>query len=134
MAARKRGKPSRPTSCNPVAAGEGPSTCGSGSTKRVAELDRVSEGRSLRAVARAYVELAEVASGLAAAVERQGSGQRAPAAEAGRPSTVRCRLARTVASWPARIQGMVPPGRYGECCAGASVGVSSMQRSIRSNA
>lgn len=37
----------------------------------VAELDRVSEGRSLRAVARAYVELAEVASGLAAAVERE---------------------------------------------------------------
>ncbi len=36
----------------------------------VAELDRVSEGRSLRAVARAYVELAEVASELAAAVER----------------------------------------------------------------
>jgi hypothetical protein len=36
----------------------------------VAELDRVSEGRSLRAVARAYVELADVASGLATAVER----------------------------------------------------------------
>lgn len=37
----------------------------------VAQLDRVSEGRSLRAVARAYVELAEVASGLAVAVERE---------------------------------------------------------------
>ncbi len=37
----------------------------------VAELDRVSEGRSLRAVARAYVELADVSSGLAAAVERE---------------------------------------------------------------
>jgi hypothetical protein len=37
----------------------------------VAELDRVSEGRSLRAVARAYVELADVASELAAAVERE---------------------------------------------------------------
>jgi hypothetical protein len=37
----------------------------------VAELDRVSEGRSLRAVARAYVELADVVSELAAAVERE---------------------------------------------------------------
>lgn len=37
----------------------------------VAELDRVSEGRSLRAVARAYVDLADVASGLADAVERE---------------------------------------------------------------
>jgi hypothetical protein len=37
----------------------------------VAELDRVSEGRSLRAVARAYAELADVASELAAAVERE---------------------------------------------------------------
>ena len=35
----------------------------------VAELDRVSEGRSLRAVASAYAELAEVASQLADAVE-----------------------------------------------------------------
>jgi hypothetical protein len=37
----------------------------------VAELDRVSEGRSLRAVARAYAELAEIASELAKAVERE---------------------------------------------------------------
>ena len=37
----------------------------------VAELDRVSEGRSIRAVGRAYFELAEVASELAAAVERE---------------------------------------------------------------
>jgi len=37
----------------------------------VAELDRVSEGRSLRAVASAYAELAEVASQLAAAVEHE---------------------------------------------------------------
>ena len=37
----------------------------------VAELDRVSEGRSLRAVARAYAELADVASKLADAVERE---------------------------------------------------------------
>jgi hypothetical protein len=37
----------------------------------VAELDRVSEGRSLRAVARAYTELSEVAAQLAKAVERE---------------------------------------------------------------
>jgi hypothetical protein len=37
----------------------------------VAELDRVSEGRSLRAVASAYTELAEVASQLADAVEQE---------------------------------------------------------------
>ncbi len=36
-----------------------------------AELDRVSEGRSLRAVGTAYAELADVASQLAEAVERQ---------------------------------------------------------------
>jgi hypothetical protein len=37
----------------------------------VAELDRVSEGRSMRAVGRAYAELAEIASELAHAVERE---------------------------------------------------------------
>jgi hypothetical protein len=36
----------------------------------VAELDRVSEGRSLRAVGRAYGELATAAAGLARAVEK----------------------------------------------------------------
>jgi len=37
----------------------------------VAELDRVSEGRSIRAVGHAYRELAEVASQLAQAVDRE---------------------------------------------------------------
>jgi hypothetical protein len=37
----------------------------------VAELDRVSEGRSMRAVGRAYAEIAELASALAEAVERE---------------------------------------------------------------
>jgi len=37
----------------------------------VAELDRVSEGRSMRAVGSAYAELADVASQLARAVERE---------------------------------------------------------------
>ena len=36
----------------------------------VAELDRVSEGRSIRAVGRAYLELAETSSELAKAAER----------------------------------------------------------------
>ena len=37
----------------------------------VAELDRVSEGRSMRAVGQAYAEIAEIASALAKAVERE---------------------------------------------------------------
>ena len=37
----------------------------------VAELDRVSEGRSIRAVGHAYAELADVASQLAKAVARE---------------------------------------------------------------
>ncbi|MGH2890978.1 MAG: hypothetical protein ACRDNJ_15270 [Solirubrobacteraceae bacterium] len=37
----------------------------------VAELDRVSEGRSMRAVGRAYADLGEAASQLAGAVERE---------------------------------------------------------------
>jgi len=47
----------------------------------VAELDRVSEGRSLRAVARAYAELGDVTDQLALAVEREdrGSGLLPPA-------------------------------------------------------
>ena len=52
----------------------------------VAELDRVNEGRSLRAVARAYTELADAAAQLAEAVEREdrASGLLPPAARAGR--------------------------------------------------
>ena len=37
----------------------------------VAELDRVSEGRSMRAVGRAYAELADIATQLAKAIERE---------------------------------------------------------------
>ena len=37
----------------------------------VAELDRVSEGRGIQAVGRAYAELADIASQLAKAVERE---------------------------------------------------------------
>lgn len=37
----------------------------------VAELDRVTESRSMRAVGRAYAELSDVAAQLASAVERE---------------------------------------------------------------
>lgn len=37
----------------------------------VAELDRVSEGRSMRAVARGYTDLAQIAAELANAIERE---------------------------------------------------------------
>jgi hypothetical protein len=37
----------------------------------VNELDRVSEGRSMRAVGRAYADLAEIATELATAIERE---------------------------------------------------------------
>ena len=57
----------------------------------VAELDRVSEGRSLRAVASAYAELADLASELAAAIERED-----------------------------RATGLLPPGRTGRRRAAAS--------------
>lgn len=52
----------------------------------VAEPDRVSEGRSMRAVGRAYADLADVASELANAVEREGSGNPATAGS-GTPAT-----------------------------------------------
>jgi hypothetical protein len=57
----------------------------------VAELDRVSEGRSHRAVGSAYAELADLASGLAAAIERED-----------------------------RATGLLPPGRTGRRRAAAS--------------
>lgn len=47
----------------------GPETLWDRFDEAVAELDRVSEGRSLRAVGHAYAELAEVTSQLAKAVE-----------------------------------------------------------------
>lgn len=54
----------------------------------VAEVDRVSEGRSLRVVARAYAELGDVANQLALAVEREdrASGLLAPAVRRPRKS------------------------------------------------
>ena len=54
----------------------------------VAELDRVSEGRSIRAVGRAYAELADIAAQLAKAVAREdrASGLLPPARTARRRS------------------------------------------------
>ena len=56
----------RPGSCR-----RGPVALWERFDEAVAELDRVSEGRSMRAVGRAYAELADVARELATVVERQ---------------------------------------------------------------
>lgn len=67
-AARGGAKP--PYELQPGTGRRGPEELWGRFDEAVAELDRVSEGRSIRAVGRAYSELAEVASELAAAVER----------------------------------------------------------------
>jgi hypothetical protein len=67
-AARGGAKP--PYELQPGTGRRGPGELWERFDEAVAELDRVSEGRSIRAVGRAYSELAEVASELAAAVER----------------------------------------------------------------
>jgi len=68
-AARGGAKP--PYELQPGTGRRGPDEMWERFDEAVAELDRVSEGRSIRAVGRAYFELAEVASELAAAVERE---------------------------------------------------------------
>jgi len=68
-AARGGAKP--PYELQPGTGRPGPEELWERFDEAVAELDRVSEGRSIRAVGRAYSELAEVASELAAAVERE---------------------------------------------------------------
>ena len=68
LAARGGAKP--PYELQPGTGRRGPEELWKRFDQAVAELDRVSEGRSIRAVGRAYSELAEVASELAAAVER----------------------------------------------------------------
>jgi hypothetical protein len=68
-AARGGAKP--PYELQPGTGRRGPEKLWAKFDEAVAELDRVSEGRSLRAVGRAYAELGEVASQLAAAVERE---------------------------------------------------------------
>ena len=71
-AARGGAKP--PYELQPGTGRRGPEKLWARFDEAVAELDRVSEGRSIRAVGRAYAELAEIASQLAGAVERQDRG------------------------------------------------------------
>jgi hypothetical protein len=68
-AARGGAKP--PYELRPGTGRRGPEELWARFDEAVAELDRVSEGRSLRAVGRAYAELAEIAGQLAQAVERE---------------------------------------------------------------
>jgi hypothetical protein len=78
-AARGGAKP--PYELQPGSGRRGPDDLWARFDEAVAELDRVSEGRSIRAVGRAYAELAEIASQLARAVERgdRASGLLPPA-------------------------------------------------------
>jgi hypothetical protein len=66
-----RGGAKPPYELQPGTGRRGPAELWARFDEAVAELDRVSEGRSLRAVGRAYAELADVASELADAVERE---------------------------------------------------------------
>ncbi len=65
-----RGGAKPPYELQPGTGRRGPEDLWERFDEAVAELDRVSEGRSMRAVGRAYAELAEIASQLAKAVER----------------------------------------------------------------
>ncbi len=68
-AARGGAKP--PHELQPGTGRRGPAELWERFDEAVAELDRVSEGRSMRAVGRAYAELAEIADELAVAIERE---------------------------------------------------------------
>ena len=68
-AARGGAKP--PYELQPGSGRRGPEELWQRFDEAVAELDRVGEGRSIRAVGRAYAELAEIASQLTRAVERE---------------------------------------------------------------
>jgi hypothetical protein len=66
-----RGGAKPPYELQPGTGRRGPDDLWARFDEAVAELDRVSEGRSMRAVGRAYSEIAEIATGLAKAVERE---------------------------------------------------------------
>lgn len=66
-----RGGAKPPYELQPGTGRRGPEELWARFDEAVAELDRVSEGRSIRAVGRAYAELADVASQLVDAVERE---------------------------------------------------------------
>jgi hypothetical protein len=83
-----RGGAKPPHELQPGTGRRGPEKLWARFDEAVAELDRVSEGRSLRAVGRAYSELADVASKLADVIEREdrASGLLAPATRRRRKS------------------------------------------------
>ena len=66
-----RGGAKPPYELQPGTGRRGPDDLWARFDEAVAELDRVSEGRSMRAVGQAHAELADVASQLAKAVERE---------------------------------------------------------------
>src|SRR5947209_4363655 len=66
-----RGGAQPPYELRPGSGRRGPAKLWARFDEAVAQLDRVSEGRSLRAVARAYAEFADVAGQLATAVKRE---------------------------------------------------------------
>ena len=66
-----RGGAKPPYELQPGTGRRGPEKLWARFDEAVAELDRVSEGRSMRAVGRAYAELAEITAQLATAVERE---------------------------------------------------------------
>ena len=66
-----RGGAKPPYELQPGTGRRGPDDLWARFDEAVAELDRVSEGRSMRAVGQAYSEIAEIASALAKAVERE---------------------------------------------------------------
>ena len=76
-----RGGAKPPYELQPGTGRRGPEALWARFDEAVAELDRVSEGRSMRAVGHAYTDLAEIASQLAKTVEREdrASGLLAPA-------------------------------------------------------
>jgi hypothetical protein len=78
-----RGGAQPPYELQPGTGRRGPEDLWERFDEAVAELDRVSEGRSMRAVGRAYAEIGEIASQLAKAVEREdrASGLLPPAAK-----------------------------------------------------
>jgi hypothetical protein len=78
-----RGGAKPPYELQPGTGRRGPEALWERFDEAVAELDRVSEGRSMRAVGQAYAELADVASQLAKVVERadRASGLLPPAAK-----------------------------------------------------
>lgn len=66
-----RGGAKPPYELQPGTGRRGPHAVWERFDEAVAELDRVSEGRSMRAVGRAYADLSEIATELAKAVERE---------------------------------------------------------------